>query len=127
MLKENFTPLADDSIIVKKEDGDFFCYQTPVIDKESWIKRSSSRFKLGAIIVLKKNKSYKLVKIKSVDMFPKLFESLWLIDKKTHANSINKCLELLDKPISLLSLSLKKTDKFKLIQELPKILQFKYF
>lgn len=64
LLSTKFKPLGDDSSIIKKEDGAYFSYQTPLIENYWPIERSGKKYSLGKIIFLKKSKAFRLEKMK---------------------------------------------------------------
>lgn len=92
MTRKKYIPIADDSIIIKKENDQFSCYQTPAFDKVNWISRTSNRYELGKIFFIYKNQSFLIEKLSALDFFPLLTRSLWIkevIDKKTAKLCIN--------------------------------------
>lgn len=67
-LSKNYRPLADDSLIIKKENGDFYLYQTPFVEHERWVRKNNSgKYPIGRIFFLKKSKDFKAKKIKKED------------------------------------------------------------
>lgn len=63
LLKQKYEALADDSIIIAKENDGFYFYQTPYYEKELWIKRNNSRLELGGIFFLIKSRQFLIDKI----------------------------------------------------------------
>lgn len=57
-LNYKYPSIADDSVIIRRENGKYYLYQTPMIEKEWWIKKSSQRHEIGALYFLKKAKVY---------------------------------------------------------------------
>ncbi len=55
LLKGKYFAFADDAIIVRKLGSKFYCFQTPMLDKQLWIKKTSSGFLISSIFVLKKS------------------------------------------------------------------------
>jgi len=101
LLKDKFPPLADDTIFIKKEDGKYYLYQTPFIEKEWWVKKNSQKLELRKVYFLKKERFFKeeLIKNKSF-LFEKIAKQSWVeedkfVNKKTKliyqfAHSFNK-------------------------------------
>lgn len=86
LLNGKYTPLADDSVILKKEENEFFLYQTPFIEKEYWIKKSCKRYRLKSVYLLKKSSSYRIQKIyNKVENYKNILESLL-----TEKDNVNK-------------------------------------
>ena len=52
LLNKSFRAIADDSIIIKKVNKSFSCYQTPFLEKEYWIKKSPEKFAISKIFFL---------------------------------------------------------------------------
>ncbi|NMB57422.1 hypothetical protein GYA19_05825 [Candidatus Beckwithbacteria bacterium] len=63
MLKNKFEILSDDSSIIKKSGNKFFYYQTPFIEKESWVPKKNIKYPIGKIFLLRKSKKIKLKKV----------------------------------------------------------------
>lgn len=63
LLEGKYNSLADDNIILKKENNDYFLYQTPFFERDYKIKKTFKKFKIGKIFFLKKATSYILKKI----------------------------------------------------------------
>jgi hypothetical protein len=63
LLSSTFTPLGDDSIIIKKEENQFYCYSSSAIEKNAWFLKDYQRNKLGAICFIKKSADCKTTKI----------------------------------------------------------------
>ncbi len=56
-LSDKYSSLGDDSVIIKKEAGKYYMYQTPAIEKEWWIKKGSARYDLGTLYFINKSES----------------------------------------------------------------------
>src|SRR3989338_4469919 len=68
LLADKYKPLADDTIIIKKENKRYYLYQTPMMDKQAWVKKTS-----------KKQMKFLLEFISRNDLFYDLYSGL---DKK---------------------------------------------
>lgn len=62
LLKKQMIPICDDRGLIKREDGSYYLYQSPYIEKNSHPK-SSGRVPIRKIYFLKKSTSFKIVKI----------------------------------------------------------------
>ncbi len=67
LLSKKFLPLADDSGIIKQEGRNYFFYQTPFLEKNSWIKKNNDKLYLGKIFFLRKKPYFKIEKIENKD------------------------------------------------------------
>jgi hypothetical protein len=81
LLSKKFNPIADDSIIIKKENGSYFAYQTPFMEKEYWIRREKEKYEIGGMFFLKKSRRIKIEKIKTGFLARKLLNQLRLSQK----------------------------------------------
>lgn len=52
LLRKIYTPFADDSFIIRKVKNTFYCFQTPFLDKQTWIKKNSRGFLIQKIFIL---------------------------------------------------------------------------
>ena len=75
LLKNKFSPLADDTVIIKKENSKYFLYQTPLIEKEWWVEKRSRGLLLRKIYFIKKEKFFeeKIIKDNSF-LFKKILQ-----------------------------------------------------
>lgn len=74
LLSKFYKPLADDTIIIKKEDKKFFLYQTPLQEKNRGIvEKNNQRYEIGKIFLLKKAKFHKIEKIDHKDKIVQKF------------------------------------------------------
>jgi hypothetical protein len=81
LLKDGYRPLADDSVIIKKENGKYFVYQTPFIEKETWFKRGLERIPVGNIFFLHKADYLKISKMRDKNtVFTQLVKQLFTTD-----------------------------------------------
>ncbi len=63
-LHDAYPALADDTVVIKKEKGIFYFYQTPFVETNHWVKKSSKRYAMGPVFFLRKSSCYKIEKIK---------------------------------------------------------------
>jgi len=88
LLKEEYQVIADDTMIIKKEKGEFYCYQTPFIDKEVWVKKLPEKYRLKQLLILKKANYFNKTKIANKGtLFKKLIDSK-KIEKKAFKKQI---------------------------------------
>lgn len=92
LLKEKYPALADDTVIIKREGSEYFLYQTPFIEKEWWMKKSSQRLELKKVYFLKKTKFFKekIIEDKSL-LFEKTIKQFWTEDDEF----VNKKIKLI--------------------------------
>jgi hypothetical protein len=56
LLSPKFTPMGDDTIIIRKQKGRYYCYSTLAIEKNSWFPKDSDRIPLDKVFFLRKSK-----------------------------------------------------------------------
>ena len=84
LLNKRFTGLTDEGALIRKVKKDYFLYQTPIVEKGWWIKRSSKPYRLGKIFFLKKAPFFKMEKIEDKELiFKKIAKQLLIADNKT--------------------------------------------
>lgn len=65
LLSQNFIPLADDIVILRKENEKWYFYQTPFIEKNNIQKKSHEPYPLRRVCFLKKSNDFKLTRIRN--------------------------------------------------------------
>lgn len=96
LIRKTFIPLGDDSIIIRKINNKFLVYQTPMIEKESWIPKSSNPYELGAIFFPQKSSQFNVKDILSKEsIFNKLIKQLWT-DIKFKTAAIKSLLQFIE-------------------------------
>lgn len=65
LLSSIYKPLADDAILIKREMGKYFAYQTPILSKDYWIKKNSMKYPIKDIFFLKKSKKFSIAKLEN--------------------------------------------------------------
>ncbi len=63
LLSTKYHALADDSVLISEEKGEFYFHQTPFHEKEAWIKRGSKKYPLGGVFFVNKSKEFYIKKI----------------------------------------------------------------
>lgn len=107
-LGHKYQSLADDSVIIKKEGGKYYLYQTPMVEKEWWIKKSSQRYEIGALYFIQKAKTLEEKEFASKkDMMPYLMDQILVTDLEAKA------------PVKLIMKFAKEFNRFRLLY-LPK-------
>lgn len=81
LLRDKFSVLADDSMIVRSSRKSILLYQAPFLEKESWIQQSKKRYFLRNIFLLKKNYICKIEKIDTSTALSELMANITLQDK----------------------------------------------
>lgn len=78
LLNERFPSLADDSVIIRKENKSYSLYQTPFIEKENWVKKRHGDFPIKKIFFLRKANYFKMEKISNKDfLLKKIIQQFW--------------------------------------------------
>lgn len=79
MLSSRYPVIADDSVIIKKKNGEYSLYQTPMIEKETWVVKKSNKYLLGGIFFLNQSKEIKIEKmINKKETIEKLVSQLFV-------------------------------------------------
>ena len=97
LLKDKYTPLADDTVILKKEGRTFYIYQTPFVEKNSWVIKRRGRYEIKRICFLKKSLSFKFDKIVEGDYITTNLLKQLVMDKKIVKNHMKFFLEFINK------------------------------
>lgn len=63
LLRDVYKPLSDDILIVKKEKGTYFLYESPFIEKNYTGRKRGERYKVGKIFFIHKAKIFNIKKI----------------------------------------------------------------
>ncbi|MFA6081290.1 MAG: hypothetical protein WC741_02695 [Patescibacteria group bacterium] len=78
LLKPYYPALADDTVIIRKENCEYYLYQTPFIEKEWWVKKNNQKLPLGKVYFLKKQNFFKEEIIKERGLiFEKIIKQFW--------------------------------------------------
>ena len=96
LLKKKYTPLADDSVIIRKKQNKFFLYQIPVKEKPDFIYKSKNKYAIKKIYFLKKSKELKVEKIKNKEkILTKIMRQFWI--EKPNKNQVKLMLDFIAK------------------------------
>lgn len=118
LLKNNYQILADDSIIIRKIKNTFYLYQTPITDKEWWIKKGSSKYALGKVFFLHQAKIFGIEKQQNKDrILKKILSQFWTADNINAKRQIPYILEFISHFHHFYQLSFRK-EKMELIKVL---------
>lgn len=94
ILSKKYQPLGDDTVIIKKEYKQYFVYQSPMIEKESWIKKGNKRYQLDKIYLLNKSSDYLIKNITDNKIkLDKIFQQFWS-DKNTYSKQVKNIIGL---------------------------------
>lgn len=104
MLNLKYPALADDSVIIKQEKGDYYFYQTPMIEKEFWVKKESNKYPIGGIFFLKQSKEFRVEKIINKKEIVERLISQLLVNQDQTKKQVSKLINFI-----------KKFDQFKMI------------
>ena len=67
LLDNSYKPFTDDNLIVRKQNGVFYCFQAPLNIKENLIIKNQKAYDVGEIFFLNKSKKNKLEKISNYE------------------------------------------------------------
>ncbi len=111
-INNKYQSLADDTVIIKKENGKYFVYQTPIIEKESWVKKTNKRYEIGSVFFIKKAKFFKKENIYDKNKILNLLvKQLWINDEKDIKNKTSALFKYLYQSEDFFYLYLKKNRK----------------
>jgi len=65
ILSSKYQPIADDSIIIKKENNYYYCYQTPFIESNSFFNKNKEKFEIGKIFFPRKSTENRIIQQKN--------------------------------------------------------------
>lgn len=78
LSSSKFPALADDSVIIRKIDKEYFIYQTPITEKEDWIKKNLNAYNINRICFPIKSREFKFEKVDNRELImQKLIEEFW--------------------------------------------------
>lgn len=111
-LLENISlPLADDTVIIRKENKKYFLYQTPFVERQRWIKKRNKKYELSCIFFIHKSmRSY----IEKVDISIKVLDRLLdqiLIAKENKEKIVKWSASLMKNGVQFYELYFRKNKK----------------
>lgn len=56
ILRKDIMPFADDAFAIRRIGGNYYCFQTPSLDKQIWIKKSFQKYPIRALFLLRQSK-----------------------------------------------------------------------
>lgn len=116
LLDDEYKSLADDSVILKKEKSRYYVYQTPIVEKEQWVKKGAKRYNLGKIFFLRKDNLSKIEKLTNKDyIFQEFIKQVLAQDEKYGKRQVGYALKFVAQFDGFYRLYFAK-DKKKLIQ-----------
>lgn len=105
LLNPEFPALADDSIIIRKIKNQLFCYQSPLIEKNSWVKKTKNKYSLGNFYFLRKSKTCSINPINDQNkIVKKLSRQVWWVkdgNMKKQITSLTEFASLKDRFFTL--------------------------
>ncbi|OIO14401.1 hypothetical protein COV53_06020 [Candidatus Gottesmanbacteria bacterium CG11_big_fil_rev_8_21_14_0_20_37_11] len=93
LIKDKYHPLADDSVIIKKNSNSYFMYQTPFIEKNDWVKKTSKVFRIYKIFFLRKSTRYKSTKIIDKSLILRMLMPQLIVTRNNYKISIRRLTE----------------------------------
>lgn len=115
LLFRDFLPLADDMVILKKENKQFFFYQTPFIEKNLIFKKTFKSFPVGGVYFVKKSNTYSIDKIHQKHIISKMFVNQLFTEYADKSAQVKYLLDFLDNFDNFNYLSFSLADPKKLI------------
>jgi hypothetical protein len=109
LLKPKGKVLADDSIIIKEENGRYYLYQTPFVEKNR-VKRTSKKYLLTSLMFLKKSSLCRLLPLERSSI-TKLFLKQLYSDNASYLTDIKVAFRFLTKFDHFYELQFTKDDK----------------
>ena len=82
LLDQDYPSLADDSIIIKKESKSYFVYQSPFLEGKVGLKKSSNKYLLSRVFILKKSKNFGLKTLVNKEQLIKIITKQLIFDNK---------------------------------------------
>jgi len=82
MLRERFSIVSDDLIYVKKLRNMYVAYQSPVIEKVSWIEKKNIAYPLGGLYILRQSETPYFRKLNDQDAMKNILSNMLLLPKK---------------------------------------------
>ena len=95
LLADKYKPLADDTIIIKKENKRYYLYQTPMMDKQAWVKKTSRKYAVGKLFFLRQKDSYTCKKIKNKNSITKKMIKVFFTNKNHSKEQMKFLLEFI--------------------------------
>ncbi len=97
LLHPHFPALCDDSMIIKKEGRDYYCYQFPIVEKNWWVEKTNKRYEIGGIYILQKANKCSLEKISNKQKILSFFiQQLWTMPDDRNKQTA-WCLDFIEK------------------------------
>ncbi len=83
LLKDDYPAMGDDNVIIKKEGGKYYFYQTPFMEKEWWVIKKPRKYDIEKIYFLRKAKIFKIQRIQNKDEILQMFmKQVWSRDSE---------------------------------------------
>ena len=79
LLRKKYKALGDDSVIIRKLDRNYFMYQTPFTERQSWVQKNKGKYLIGKIFILKKAINNKIVRCNNRSEILKKFIEEFLV------------------------------------------------
>lgn len=92
LINSQYPSLADDTVIIKKENNKYLLYQTPFIEKESWVKKTYAKYEIKSVFFIKKANFFKIIKIINKNkIFNEIAKQFWT-NENIHSSGKSKAL-----------------------------------
>lgn len=111
LIKATYTPLADDTIVIKREKNKYYLYGTPFLEKQRWIKRENKNYELTYVMFIYKGKETNIKRVtNNLEILNPFLDQVFL-SEDIKKNTFNLALHFLKSDISLYKLTFKKSKK----------------
>lgn len=114
LLNPEFSFLADDNIILKKEVDKYYCYQTPFIEKNVLIEKRPTKYPIRGFFFLYKGKECAVKLIEKKQIAAKLISKQLLSEQEVLNRQIKNLLDLVATYDSFFKLEFNLTQETKL-------------
>lgn len=97
ILADKVMPLADDTIIIRKVNNHYYLYQSPMIDKVDWVRKSTRRYQIGKLYFLHQKNSFFFTKIKDKQRVLKKIIKVFFTDSNHRTSQMQRLMEFISK------------------------------
>lgn len=120
ILSSRFPPLGDDSIIIRKEGRNYYCYSSSAQERNAWFVKNYKKTNLGAICFIKKSLESKLTKITDKQVVMSLLTRQLFSEKEDVSEQMENVIFFVEKFNKFYNLGVSIKDKAELIEVISK-------
>lgn len=113
LVSRRYQSLGDDSAIIRKEGRKYYYYQTPMVEKEWWIGKTSKKYEIGGLYFINKSKTFEVRSLEGQkEVLVKIMDQLLISDQEANnRNTIKLLLGFIRNYSGFHSLHLAKNDE----------------